>query len=355
MPGLGPPGAQGAGPAHPGADPHRRGGGPARPAPAAVRGHRAGPPAGARPHAAAQRRRGVRRRAGRPRPAGRAAARLRPARPRRRACSGTSPRSARRPIGMDIYLTVDRNAGYVTPPTVDYRKGAAMARSSRSSPRRTTRSTTGPAPPPARTGHRSPTSGSARSGVPRDADPRPTRRAGHGRLRPLPPAVAGQHAAVPGRQGAVLRRQLVQRGARVRPAPDAAARPGGPVRAPAARGPGRRLRPGVQQRAAHRPQHHLPDHHAAARGRPADRADLHQHLRPAAAAAEALRPARPDHPGAGRVLAQRPAGRRSSAPGTCRSSSAGRASSARTAPTRSSTAGRWSGSPTATSTAACPR
>ncbi len=60
--------------------------------------------------------------------------------------------------------------------------------------------------------------------VPGDADPGRPGRAGHGRLRPLPPAVAGQHAAVPGRQGAVLRRQLVQRGARVRPAPDAAAR-----------------------------------------------------------------------------------------------------------------------------------
>ena len=58
-------------------------------------------------------------------------------------------------------------------------------------------------------------------GVPRDADPRRARRAGDGRQRPLPPAVAGQHAAVPGRQGAVLRRQLVQRGARVRPAADA--------------------------------------------------------------------------------------------------------------------------------------
>ena len=34
-----------------------------------------------------------------------------------------------------------------------------------------------------------------------------------GRQRPLPPAVAGQHAAVPRRQGAVLRRQLLQRGA----------------------------------------------------------------------------------------------------------------------------------------------
>ena len=40
-----------------------------------------------------------------------------------------------------------------------------------------------------------------------------------------------------------------------------------------------RLRPGLLQRAADRPQHHLPDHHAAPAGRPADRADLHEHLR----------------------------------------------------------------------------
>ena len=115
------------------------------------------------------------------------------------------------------------------------------------------------------------------------------RRPGDGRQRPLPPAVAGQHAAVPGRQGAVLRRQLLQRGARVRPAADDAPRAGGPLRAHPAQRAGRRLRPGVQQRAADRPQHHLPDHHAAAAGRPADRADLHQHLRAAAAAAEAVR------------------------------------------------------------------
>ena len=73
-------------------------------------------------------------------------------------------------------------------------------------------------------------------------------------------------------------------------------------------------------------------------GRPADRADLHEHLRAAAAAAEAVRPARRGDPGDRRVLAERPAGRRSSAPATCRWSWAGRASSARTARTRSSTA-----------------
>ena len=63
----------------------------------------------------------------------------------------------------------------------------------------------------------------------------------------------------------------------------------------------------------------------------------------------------PDDPRAGRVLAVATSGSRSSAPATCRSSSAGRASSASTAPTRSSTARRSSGSPAATSRAAWPR
>ena len=44
------------------------------------------------------------------------------------------------------------------------------------------------------------------------------------------------------------------------------------------------------------------------RGRPADRADLHQHLRPADAPAAALRRARPGDPGAGGELAVGPAG-----------------------------------------------
>ncbi len=130
---------------------------------------------------------------------------------------------------------------------------------------------------------------------------------------------------------------------------------GGPVRAHPAQRAGRRLRPGVQQRAADRPQHHLPDHHAAAAGRPADRADLHQHLRAAAAAAEAVRPARPGDPASWSSRGPRTSGSRSSAPATCRWSSAGRASSARTAPTRSSTARPSSGSPAATSRAAWPR
>ena len=58
---------------------------PARPAPAAVRGDRPGPPAGARAHPAAERGGHLRRRPRRPRPAGRAAARVRAAGPDRRA------------------------------------------------------------------------------------------------------------------------------------------------------------------------------------------------------------------------------------------------------------------------------
>ena len=60
--------------------------------------------------------------------------------------------------------------------------------------------------------------------VPGDPDRGRTRCAGDGRQRPLPPVVAGQHAAVPGREGALVRRQLVQRGTRIRPAPDASCR-----------------------------------------------------------------------------------------------------------------------------------
>ena len=93
VPGLGHPVHKERRPAHAGADRHRRGGGPARPAPAAVRGDRPGPRAGARPAAAAQRRRGLRRRAGRPRAARSsccAASRCWPAPP---GCSASSPRS----------------------------------------------------------------------------------------------------------------------------------------------------------------------------------------------------------------------------------------------------------------------
>ena len=192
--------------------------------------------------------------------------------------------------------------------------------------------------------------------LPRDADPGRARRARDGRQRPLPPAVAGQHAAVPGRQGAVLRRQLVQRGARVRPAAD------DPARA-------RRSCPPTSCATASTLDFDLAfsnelriDHSITCpiitlrpAGRPADRADLHQHLRAAAAAAEAVRPAGQGDPRAGRVVARATSGSRSSAPATSRSSSAGRASSASTAPTRSSTARPSTGSPAATSRAASAR
>ena len=77
-------GAQGARPAHSEADRDRRGGGPAGPAPEALRGHRPDPRGGARQQTSAQRRGCLRCRARRPRAAGRPAARLRPARSRRR-------------------------------------------------------------------------------------------------------------------------------------------------------------------------------------------------------------------------------------------------------------------------------
>ncbi len=88
---------------------------------------------------------------------------------------------------------------------------------------------------------------------------------------------------------------------------DVPARARGTVRIPAARRHRCRVRSGLQQRIAHRPQHHLPADHAAATGRPADRADLHEHLRSAAAAAQAVRRARHDHQKAGRSLAVRSA------------------------------------------------
>ena len=145
-------------------------------------------------------------------------------------------------------------------------------------------------------------------GLPRDAGPGPPGRPGHGGLGPLPPAVAGQHAAVPGGQGAVLRRQLLQRGARVRAAEAAADRPRGAVRAHPAGRAGRGLRLRLLQRAAGRPLDHVPDLHRAAAERPAHRADLHEHLRAAAPPAGTVRQARPDAAGDHRRLAQPAAG-----------------------------------------------
>ena len=55
----------------------------------------------------------------------------------------------------------------------------------------------------------------------------------------------------------------------------------------------RGLRPGVLQRTAGGPLDHVPDLHGAPAERPAGGADLHQHLRAAAAPARAVRQARP--------------------------------------------------------------
>ena len=117
----------------------------------------------------------------------------------------------------------------------------------------------------------------------------------------------------------------------------------------------RGVRPGVLQRAAGRPLDHLPDLHRSPAERPADRADLHQHLRAAAAPARAVREARPDAPRADRRVAVGPAGRRD----RHRPPVAG---ARRPAPVRAARAGPGvrrpggaSGSPTATSTAAWPR
>ena len=136
----------------------------------------------------------------------------------------------RRPIGMDVYLAVDRNADYVPPdppgpPTPRSINGADMATIAA-----VIASTHHPfylrAPHGhrRRTGRRSRTSGCQDRGLPRDPHPGPPGCAGNGRQRPFPPALARQHAAVPDRQGAVLRRELLQRGAGVRPAPDVPAR-----------------------------------------------------------------------------------------------------------------------------------
>jgi citrate synthase len=62
----------------------------------------------------------------------------------------------RRPLGMDMYLSVDRDAVYVPPESL-------WQRSQPSSHRRTTPSTTVLRPRRVRTGRRSPTSGSPRS------------------------------------------------------------------------------------------------------------------------------------------------------------------------------------------------
>ena len=101
----------------------------------------------------------------------------------------------------------------------------------------------------------------------------------------------------------------------------------------------RRLRPGVLQRAAGRPLHHVPDLHGPAGQRPAGGAGLHQHLRAAAAPARAVRRSSAGRCGRSSTPGPATCGSRSSAPATCRWSWAGRGSSASTGPIRSSTPG----------------
>ena len=152
-----------------------------------------------------------------------AASRCWPGRP---GCSARSPRSAAARSAWTSTSTVDRNAVYVDPTDPSPTGGGAcmatvvavIASTHHPFYYRASTSTGADRPPFADEWV------SQDRDLPRDADPGPARRAGDGRQRPLPPAVAGQHAAVPGRQGAVLRRQLVQRGARVRPAADDASR-----------------------------------------------------------------------------------------------------------------------------------
>ena len=225
----------------------------------------------------------------------------------------------------------------------------------RSSRRPTTPSTTRRARLRRARRRRSRRSGSARSrrSVRRSRRPRPT--SCSGRVGPLPPALARQHAAVPRGPRRAVRRQLVQRGARVRPAAHAHARRPGPVRARPARRPRRRVRPRVQQRAATRPQRDVPDHHAAAAERPAVvpvytnifAPPLPQPKRFVELGRTAAR--------AGRVVASATSGSRSSAPATCPSSSAAPGSSDRTGRTPRSTPRPSNGSPTVISRAAWPR
>ena len=94
---------------------HRRGGGPARPAPAAVRGDRPGAPAGAR--AAGCRSTAPASAAPRWPTSGLPLELLRGFALLARAAGllGQLAEELRRPIGMDVYLAVDRNAVYVDP------------------------------------------------------------------------------------------------------------------------------------------------------------------------------------------------------------------------------------------------
>ena len=248
----------------------------------------------------------------------------------------------RRPIGMDVYLSVDRNAEYVDPRVPDPpapERSRPMATSSPSSPRPTTPSTTGRAPP---TGEERPPF--ADEWVAKIERFRETLT----RARPDVLVMVGSdhfHQLWLDNMPQFLVGKAPFYDAnwyneeREFGLPRMSAR--GPRGAVVAH-PARRARRGFDLAFSNelRIDHSItcPIITLRPAGRPADRADLHQHLRAAAAAAEAVRRARPDDPRGSSSRGRATSGSRSSAPGTCRSSSAARASSARTAPTRSSTA-----------------
>jgi len=210
----------------------------------------------------------------------------------------------------------------------------------------TTRSTTEPAPPPVPTGRPSPMSGSPRSRLPGDARASQARHPGHVGsdhfhqiwLDNMPQFLIGKapfyNANFYNEEREFGLPRMLLRGHET-------------CRLPAAQRDRRRVRPRVQQRTAGRPQHHLPDHHPAARGRPADRPRVHQHLRPAHAAARQVRAARPGHQA---MVESWPSDQRVAIIGTGHLSLelGGPGSSARMAPIRSSTARPCSGSRRAT-------
>ena len=267
----------------------------------------------------------------------------------------------RRPIGMDAYLTVDRNAVYVDPdrqagrlthPEQEHAMATVAAVIASTHHPFYYRASTATGDEPAAVRRRV---GREDRGLPGDADQGPAGRAGDGGQRPLPPALARQHAAVPGRQGAVLRRQLVQRGARVRAAADDACR-------------ARRSCPRTSCATGWTPASTSPSATncgsttaSPARSSPCARRPTCRSCRSTRTSSRRrCRSRSGSSSSAGRSgswsrRGRRTSGSRSSAPGTCRWSSADRASSASTVPTRSSTARPSTGSRAATSRGAWPR
>ena len=148
VPGLGHPVHKAARPADAGADRHRRGGGPARPAPAAVRGDRPGARAGARAGGCRSTAPGVCGAAladlGLPVELLRGFALL----ARAAGLLGQLAEERRRPIGMDAYLAVDRNAVYVDPPRTEGTRDARRRPDRRRGAARPTASTPTRTPPP---------------------------------------------------------------------------------------------------------------------------------------------------------------------------------------------------------------